>query len=183
MKKYVKCLSDESKFEIDLYGLLGNIRLRMGDLYIMPTREKLVIGAAKEDENIQKIIGKVALDIYKNLSHTPIRAIGNNFAFELDDKEQFAIDSSFSAIDSEEIYSKLGFTIRSEASLKHTVEDETKNLRLNVSYEYFKEKRRLILNYHYAVDGIKDKITFALDQYFDDYKKSLEVKDTLIKGI
>ena len=64
--------------EVHLSGM-NNIRVKLGDVYIMPSSDKLVFTPIKPDEGVFKIIEETSLSIFQNLKHTPIVAIGTNF--------------------------------------------------------------------------------------------------------
>jgi len=143
---------------------------------------RLYIEPAKSDEVVLREIGCIASDIFDNLKHTPVQAVGNNFVFELEDGDEFAVKSDLSDARSVKVYEKMGFKPLSESSLRHSLENRADNQKLNISYEVLGGKRFLNLNYHYEVAEDEDKIRDALGRYFEDYENAVRLKKTLITG-
>ena len=70
-------------------GIPQHIRFRVHGVIVQPTSNRLDLIAEDESSQTYDLIARMATSIVERLPHTPIRAVGHNLSFDLEDGERF----------------------------------------------------------------------------------------------
>ncbi|MCP4041465.1 MAG: hypothetical protein GY731_05830 [Gammaproteobacteria bacterium] len=168
---------------VELQAFPQRMRVNLKRLFIMPSRESLVIEPNISEEEIFPIISSLGTNIVNILPHTPIIAIGHNFSFNLDSDEEFNLDySENNKIIADAVSASLDSVPGNISNLaKTSFAPEGKRYQLNITTESNPEKRKLLLNFHHDVKktSIED-IQRIIESFPDNYRLSEQIKDALI---
>lgn len=170
------------KFDVEMaVGAGMQLRVRINDLYILPGIDRIIFNPVREDEDLFSLADTVAAKLFEILPHTPIDGIGYNFAYSLDDSENFAISDNFKGENRNDVYNRFNASATSATVLQHSVLVEVFPIALlNIIYKYDKNSRVLTLNYHYQLDCKRDKIKSALNHFTKCYLHSKTICRELI---
>ena len=162
-------------------GTTANFRYQIENLYFLPAPDKLIINPVKEDDKTIKHIDKACLDLFELLPHTPITAIGNNYAYKLEENENFSLDINFETSNLKETYEIIETVPSTSSSLKHslTLNDDS-DVILNLSYKISEKQKEIHMNYHYQVDNKTEKIKHALCMFHKNYQHAKLIESKLI---
>ena len=90
LKSQFPDLVSGKKFEAQLLsGPTPAFRFTVEGVAVDPWNGKLILAPIDNREGILDYIQKLGLEIFGRLPHTPIAAVGHNFAYELEDDETF----------------------------------------------------------------------------------------------
>ena len=154
------------------------------EMYFYPENGRIYANPLNESEKSIKYIENFMSKLYNLLPHTPIIALGNNFNYELETKEDYLEKFISNKSDITKFYKKFGAEFIGDyevmKSLKFPKHDT--DLILNIKFISKNNKRYLNFNYHYQIDGNSNKIKNSIKKYFRNFKYSLKIKSKLIRG-
>ena len=176
----VDWLKTDEKIPIEVsIGTPQNIRFRVHGVIVQPTSNRLDLIAEGESSQTYDLIARMATSIVERLPHTPIRAVGHNLSFDLDDGERFSAVSGTDLDSVQEQYRGIGGgDAVNEIQVKHAV--ESSRYTLNVTYGLTRENLVLDLNYHYPiVEGVD--LAGILKEFPDNIHAGNELAEHLVE--
>lgn len=145
------------------------IRYGIEGVFIDPTNGRLRLSPQKADRSRLELIPKLALAIYNRLSHTPIAAMGFNFAYRASAGERFAAFDFVKERDQERFYQGLGLNRMTHAQIKHSF--ISSKYQLNLRYDANEEADKVSFNFHYAVSEAP-RVREALEAFNENLSTS-----------
>ncbi len=161
-------------------GVPQSIRFRVHGVLVQPNPGRLDLIAEKEINDTYELISRIAVSIVERLPHTPIRAIGHNVAFKLDETEQFRAIQGTDLDALQEHYRRVkrGDAIN-QIQIKHTV--ESSRYTLNVTYAVSRNDMVLDLNYHYPMVEVLNLVS-TLQDFSDNIAEAGELAQRLVES-
>jgi hypothetical protein len=161
-----------------------SVRSKIADLVFIPSSERLIVNPSKEDEELFKHTDEAITRLYNLLPYTPIEAIGYNFQYELEENEDFTIDIDFQASRYNEIYKNIGASAGTESAILHSLAlHDDAYVVLNLQLKISGKRKLLSFNYHYQINYSKEKIQKSLNKFYNNYKHSQTVAQSIIKEV
>jgi len=164
-------------------GTAVNLRTKIKDIYFMPTSEQLIINPSLEESALFKLAEEAAATLYETLPHTPVRAVGYNFSYELERKEDFLLDVGFTPSKYKDLFKSINAKPGDALIVQFPLAlEEDKDAVLNLTLKVTGVNKALSMNYHYQVDGDPEKTKRALNKFHKNYLHSKALQSSLIKG-
>ena len=185
--KHVPSLSEPSEQPVvEMMLFPFRIRVAIEDVFIKPSQEFLVIEPRNSAPDIFERISKIGEEIYEQLQHTPITAIGHNFAFTLDAEESFIFNhTSQDEFFKDSLPDDLSASLESDTAsqLRYSLNFTDKQYTLNVTFESEADgTRRLHLNFHHDLPSRTPKeVNEFLTSFVENYATVDNLKNTMIK--
>ena len=152
------------------------IRYGIEGIFVDPSNGRLRLSPQKADRSRLELIPKLALAIYTRLLHTPIAAMGFNFAYRTSTGERFAALQFVREYDQKRFYQELGLDRMTHAQIKHSF--ISSKYQLNLRYDANEEPDKLSFNFHYSVSDPR-RIKEALEAF----NENLVVSENLQKKL
>lgn len=136
----------EIKVELAVSSNAPIIRLHTDDLVLIPLDDRIILGAKGITDDILRKVEVIARTTLELLPHTPVTALGINFAFN---EENLSPDllSLFETKDQREL-SDFGFKLtKTELSRQLKLDDKT----INLSHIYQEGILEVKLNFHHDI--------------------------------
>lgn len=176
----VDWLKTDEKIPIEVsIGIPQSIRFRVHGVIVQPTSNRLDLIAEEESSQTYELIARMATSIVERLPHTPIRAVGHNVSFDLEDGERFKAVPGTDLDSVQEQYRAIGGgDAVNGIQVKHAVESSTHTL--NITYALTRENLVLDLNYHYpVVEGLH--LAGILKEFPDNIHAGKELAQHLVE--
>ncbi len=185
--KHVPSLSEPSAppaVEMTIFPF--RIRVAFEDVFIKPSQESLVIEPRKSDSDTLEKISKISEEIYKQLQHTPVTAIGHNFAYTLDSDESFTstntnIDEPFK----DNLPGDLSASIEPDiaSQLRYSLNFTDKQYTLNLTLENKVDGTRMLhFNFHHNLRSRTiEEVNVLLTSFLESYDIANNFKNKMIK--
>jgi hypothetical protein len=145
------------------------IRYGIEGIFVDPSNGRLRLSPQKADRSRLELIPKLALAIYTRLSHTPIAAMGFNFAYRASAGERFAAFQFIRGHDQKGFYQELGLDRMIHAQIKHSF--ISSKYQLNLRYDANEEPDKVSFNFHYPVSDVR-RIKEALEAFGENLSVS-----------
>lgn len=154
-------------------GIPQNIRFRVHGVIVQPTSNRLDLIAEEESSQTYDLMARMATSIVERLPHTPIRAVGHNLSFDLEDGERFKAVAGTDLDSVQEQYREIDAgSVVNAIQVKHAV--ESSSFTLNVTYALTRKTLVLDLNYHYPiVEGVD--LAGILKEFTDNIRAGNEL--------
>lgn len=169
---------EEIPIEVSI-GIPQNIRFRVHGVIVQPTSNRLDLIAEEELSETYDLIARMATSIVERLPHTPIRAVGHNLSFDLEEGERFKAIPGTDLDSVQEQYRRIdGGNVVNAIQVKHAV--ESSSFTLNVTYALTRKTLVLDLNYHYPViEGVD--VAGILNEFPDNIHAGNELAQHLVE--
>ncbi|KJU86848.1 hypothetical protein MBAV_000962 [Candidatus Magnetobacterium bavaricum] len=154
-------------------GTTLRLRAKIADLFFIPTNERLILNPSKEDDEVFKLADSAVNKLYNTLPYTPIEAIGYNFTYELDEREDFSVDIKFELPCLNDFYKDIEASAVLESEVHHALKlSNDAYVIFNITLRIVSDKKIVAINYHYQTDNDRGRIEHALDKFYINYKHS-----------
>lgn len=151
------------------------LRFTIQNIIINPNPNKLIFFSTTDDDKNYESMEKLVADTVKKLPHTPIRAIGHNISYFVDNN--FELFESEKLDKYEEFYKGTTKTIAlNSQEIKHSLAYE--NFMLNLTYNINRQKNFISFNFNYEV-----KNSEKIEEYLKDFKKNIDYSKTLYSNL
>ena len=128
------------------------VRFTINGTQIDPSNGRLVLSRSTDDEGNFVVLPALAEAISVRLPHTPVAAVGFNFAFEAEPGIHLAVDRFLNEEEQNQFYAGLGLATHTGRQVTHSF--ALPQCTLNLTYEYRAEATKLMFNFHYnTVNG------------------------------
>lgn len=171
----IETVGAEFKFSANQSG----VSYHAGNLLVIPSNDKLVIGIKNDQQETLEMAEKVMIDSLTLLGHTPVVALGVNLAFEETD-DPSEISKLYNFKDHSTILKELPGSKMAGTEIKRTYEFE--NYSLNLRVEYNDNNIRIHFNYHRQSNSPKD-MADALGGSFSRYREEAMKLLTNVYGL
>lgn len=165
--------SDRPQLEIGLN--IRDIRYELKEIIINPRPDRLIITPKIVSNDCFGDLMDLTAGILEKLSHTPIVAVGSNFAFSLDESE----DISHMCGDREELhssYKKIGKKYSGSSVIQHILTES--DMQITVSYHISANTKMVTFNYNRDSE-IKEEVK----SFINDFKKHYEDTQNIINNL
>lgn len=158
-------------------------RFTAEDVRILPGEDRLVVAPVRFSDDLFARVEEKAIRILQMLQHTPLRAFGINFTFNVIEP-MAVIDAMFATVEHDPLVQRLGDTIKTVVQRTFAYGDGV----VNIGVIREDDERRIAFNYHWQVDNPADAVSkltgavlkakeHALTTMVDSYKLSLDEEE------
>ena len=134
-------------------GPAVSVRFTINDVLIDASNGRLVMSSRIDDLARLESLPRLAIAIAERLPHTPVAAVGFNFAFEATERAALAVDRFLDERSQDRFYAELGLTSRIGRQVTHSF--ALPHSTLNLTYECKPEKTMLTFNFHNSVTNVQ----------------------------
>lgn len=145
--------ADEPPVEVQLPDLIPRLKISFPNVVIMPEQDMVLVYPKKLSPQSFNEVQQICREIFQNLPHTPLKAIGHNFTFNLESGEELKtnkliLDDSIKSALNKDLSSRLkeekcSFKLISSLSFQDTPFD------LNIHFEKSaSDQYRIQFNFH-----------------------------------
>jgi hypothetical protein len=169
-------LFSQPQIEVEVAVSSGSqfFRFRKGDLLLIPSNDRVVIGLLAANDETLLEAEKTAVKLLELLPHTPVRAVGLNFGYQEDEPAK-SLTTIFDLSDHERVSSYLPDQVMTQ--IKRTLLVNERNCNMSLAFQ--NGIVTLDLNFHFDVenaDEATDKVRDSLIQCKND---GIELLETL----
>lgn len=156
---------------------IRDIRYEMKDLLINPRPDRLIISPKNETKECFDDLISLAGGILEKLSHTPIIAVGSNFAFVLDESD----DISHVCGDNEKLhdhYNMIGKKYSGISVIQHVLTENDKQV--TISYNLSINTKMVTFNYNRNTTN-KDEVKGFVNDFKNHFVDAKNIIDKLLR--
>lgn len=187
-KEFPKIITEKAPIKANI--ILGQQAIRFDikgaliNAIIAIDNNAMMIGSELINEKNLLSIAKLTLGIFEKLPHTPIRAVGHNFTYEINNNEDFIIKQFINTKKEFNFYNEFIGSDIIDTQIKHTFYYE--DYQLNINYTDKKDSKKINFNFNYPVSSIEniktsEDVKNFINVFLENYKKSKQLIIKLIK--
>ncbi len=167
-----------TQYEVSLTPApVPRIRFAIEGLTIDPNAGRLQIRPTRSDVSRMELIPKLASAIYERLPHTPVTAVGVNFAYQLEVDEGVVAFKYVDYEEQERFYRTLDLHPIPQRQIRHSF--AFPNSQLNLSYEARQEVETVSFNFHHKATKYAE-VRSALKSFDEERAISEQLENKLI---
>lgn len=157
-------------------GVSISLQFKFKGIALVVANNSLTFIPEKMDDDTLCYIAALSTSIYKKLEHTPVSAVGCNFAFKLNADEELNIDKIVNPEKIDQLYKDFIPEEMTSKRVRHTLAFE--NHLLNIDYFFDPGNSKIFYNYNYQGDK---PIENAANSLIENLKFSININNQLLK--
>jgi hypothetical protein len=163
-------------FEIGIN--IRDIRYDIKNININPRPDRLILSPKIETNDCFSDLIELSKGIISILSHTPIIAVGSNFAYVLN-KEEKVLPVGCETEKIEEYYNKIGRKFSGQFVTQHIITEKDKQL--TIIYNISPSSKMVSFNFHKSASKL-DSIVDFIGDFINQFEEAKRILHKILKG-